>query len=143
MDVLLGALIGLTVAVGAVVVSYKVRQFLLEKNGYPREDMIELALMPFIQNAILFAYKESERHFDAVGERLAGIDKKLLADRVYDLLPDSLVVGGRVVPISFVKTLVPRERFAQAVQWAFDTFLEWYEDVYRNFADELAEFQPK
>jgi len=90
-----------------------------EQSGagrYPLEAEIEAALIPFVFTGICAAYRVSEWATDEIGHRLAGLDKKAIADQIYTLLPDRI---GRF-DLTLVKRLVPRERFAVLVQDVFD-----------------------
>lgn len=89
-----------------------------EEQGYPLEAQIEAALLPLAFQAICAAYRLSEQAMDEVGERLHGLDKKAIADQLYDLLPEQI---GKF-PLHLVKHLVSRERFEQLVQDAFARF---------------------
>lgn len=106
-------------------------------QGYPGEEAIEGALLPYLHNAIMFAYKVSETAIDASQERLDGLDKKLLADAVYDLLPPFLYVGTIAVPLGFLRTLITRERFSELVQMSFDEFMAFYRTAEERLKSEL------
>ncbi len=86
-----------------------------DKQGYPYEDDIEAAILPFVYQAVLGAYRLSERAVDEAQRRMSGVDKKQIADDMYARLPAKL--GS--VPI---KAWVSREQFATRVQDAFDEF---------------------
>ena len=106
-------------------------------QGYPGEEALEKALLPYLYNAIMFAYKASEAAIDASQERLDGIDKKMLADAVYNMLPEFLYIGTVAVPLNFLKTVVTRERFSELVQLAFDEFMRFYATAEANLKAEL------
>ena len=136
--VLLAFIVGIVItAVGGWAYS-----FLRKPQGYPYESLIESAILPYVMHAILFAYRESERNMDAVGERLEGIDKRRIAGRIYDLLPDYLPVGGYAVDIRFIKSIVSRELFERLVDRAFENFLHWYEKVYARYEEMLRDEMP-
>ncbi len=97
---------------------------------------LEAALQPFIFEAIMAAYRLSEKTVDQGYERLKGADKKALADSVYKLLPDR--IGDH--DITFVKSLVTRERFEVLVQNAFDQFDQFYVVHHAHFDDEFQDF---
>lgn len=97
-----------------------------EKQGYPFEAELEAALLPIVFQGILSAYRTSERAMDDLAIRIRGADKKKLADTIYNLIPDVIVVQGRAVPVGIVKSLVTRDRFAELVQGVFDEFDEQY-----------------
>jgi hypothetical protein len=111
-------------AAGAVALgAYYYPKLKNEKQGYAYEAEIEALLLPWIYKAIAGAYKLSERASDEVGMRIEGLDKKGIADAMYDALPKQ--IGN--VPLGMVKLVISRERFAQLVQLAFDEFLEFYD----------------
>ncbi len=97
-----------------------------EKQGYPFEAEVEAALLPVVFQGILAAYRTSERAMDEFATRIQGADKKNLADTIYNLIPDVIVVQGKAVPVGIVKSLVTKERFQEIVQTVFSEFDEQY-----------------
>lgn len=132
----LGILAG---AAGAVALgAYYYPKLKNEKQGYAYEAEIEALLLPWIFKAIAGAYKLSERASDEVGMRIEGLDKKAIANAMYDALPEK--IGN--VPIGMVKLVISRKRFAQLVQIAFDEFLKFYdsqETYYGHLYDQWVE----
>ena len=94
---------------------------------------VEAALQPYIYEAIMAAYRLSEKTVDQGYARLKGADKKALADDVYTRLPDR--VGE--YDVAFVKSMVSRERFAVLVQNAFERFDQFYIANHAHFDDEF------
>ena len=94
---------------------------------------VEAALQPIIFQAIMAAYRLSEKNVDQGYDRLKGADKKELADSVYKLLPER--VGD--FDITFVKTLITQERFQSLVQNCFDQFDQFYVVHHEHFDDEF------
>ena len=94
------------------------------KQGYPHEDMIEAALLPYLDQAIMAAYKASESLMDAVSERLHGTDKTMVARLVYQMLPDTVSLAGASWQW---KRFIGEERFARWLQVRFDTFTAWWD----------------
>jgi hypothetical protein len=133
---LLGILAG---AAGAVALgAYYYPRLKNEKQGYAYEAEIEALLLPWIFKAIAGAYKLSERASDELGMRIEGLDKKAIADAMYDALPKQ--IGN--VPLGMVKLVISRKRFAQLVQFAFDEFLKFYdsqETYYGHLYDQWVE----
>ena len=117
-----GVLIGavcLVLGAGAVaLIAWGLPKLRGKEQGYPFEAEIEALLIPFCYNAICSAFRVSEMAMDEINERLRGIDKKWIADTMYDLLPDE--VAG--VPVHIVKSVVSRERFRDLVQDVFVRF---------------------
>ena len=110
--------------------------FKRKEQGYPNEAIIEAAILPYIQKAILAAYKASEAVMDETGERLHGIDKARLAGLVYAMLPAylSINVGGYEVRIP-IKQMFPQERFEDLVEKVFNDFLVWYGEKFDEWGD--------
>lgn len=96
------------------------RRLKVARQGYPYEDEIEEALLPFLYQALMAAYKASESLMDAVGERLHGVDKMMVARLVYQMLPDDgVLIGGASWQW---KRFVGEEKFARWMQERFDEF---------------------
>lgn len=70
--------------------------------------------------AILAAEKIAEEVLSSAEVQLDGIDKKKIADQVYALLPDNLVIGGRTYPIDVVKSLISRDQFERLIKDKYD-----------------------
>ncbi len=94
------------------------------RQGYPYEDEIEEALLPFMYQSLMAAYKASESLMDAVGERLHGADKAMVARLVYQMLPDAVSVAGMDWRW---KEHIGEERFARWLQARFDSFAELWD----------------
>src|SRR5438270_13913742 len=94
---------------------------------------VEAQLQPLIYEAILAAYRLSEKGSDQGHARLNGAAKKQLADDVYTFLPER--VGEH--DITLVKSLVSQERFAALVQNAFDRFDRFYLANHAHFDEEF------
>lgn len=108
-----------------------------EQSGFPLEADVEAALLPFLFKAINLAEKQSVRSFEEFEVRMHGVDKAKLANDVYDMLPDK--IGNH--SISLVKTIVPRERFAQLVKDAYermDNFAIQHEKRFEKAYEEWA-----
>ena len=93
-------------------------------QGYPYEDEIEAALLPFLYEAIMAAYKASESLMDAVGERLHGADKAKVARLVYQMLPGAVSIAGASWQW---KEFIGEEKFARWLQARFDGFADWWD----------------
>jgi hypothetical protein len=139
---ILSALASVGLILVAVSLAYLGRWLFTQRQGYPNEEQIEDALREYVVRAILFAYKQSELMIDFGQDRLRGLDKKRLADFVYDMLPNQVAVpvsNGKVVyvPLYWIKGLVSREQFSDMVQGTFDRFLEWHEQVQLRYGEEI------
>ena len=91
-------------------------------NSALTQAAVEGALQPFVAHAIMASYRLSEAEADAGIGRLTGDAKKQLADSAYKLLPER--VGE--FDVTFVRSVVPTERFQLLVQDAFDRFDQFY-----------------
>lgn len=91
----------------------------LKPTSKPGVNAVLAALEPYAQRGIYAAEQLALQAFKDTKAKIAGIDKKAIADSVYDALPEFLMVGPIPVPISGVKYLVPRERWSQLVQDVF------------------------
>src|SRR5512138_1352901 len=89
-----------------------------KKQGYYLEDEIEAALLPVVHQAICAAFKISEASARKGGQLLDGLEKKEIANMLYDLLPER--VGS--IPVGQIKKLVSREQFAALVERAYQDF---------------------
>jgi hypothetical protein len=87
------------------------------------------ALKEWVLKAIFAGERAAVWGLQELGRKIDGWDKKAVADSVYNLLPNVLPVGRVLVPIGFVKQLVPRERFQDMVQ---DTYEEIHGFILRN-----------
>lgn len=94
------------------------------RQGYPYEDEIEEALLPFLYQALMAAYKASESLMDAVGERLHSVDKMMVARLVYQMLPDTVSIAGTGWRW---KKFVGEEKFTKWLQERFDGFADWWD----------------
>jgi hypothetical protein len=139
-QIILGLAVGALALVGGVFVSAMAYKWLKSgRQGYPGEDAIEEALLPIVRYGIMAAYRLSENVMDELGARLQGTDKAEIARFVYELIPDTIDVGGIAVPLSWVKTIIPEAKFAGLVQRAFDELVEFMETNSGKFEDKLRE----
>ncbi len=79
-----------------------------KKQGYYLEGEIEAALLPVVYQAICAAFKISEASARKGGELLDGLEKKEVANMLYDVLRERL--GS--ISVSQIKKLVSKEQFA-------------------------------
>jgi hypothetical protein len=105
-----------------------------EKQGYPFEAEIEAALLPIIFQGISAAYRLSEQSVDELQQRIKGADKKKIAESIYSMLPEK--IGN--FDLALIKRIVPRDRFEQLVQDAFDRFDRFFVEHQQHF-DKLFE----
>jgi hypothetical protein len=77
------------------------------------------------------AFRLSERSVEEAHQRIKGVDKKMIADSIYGMLPDK--IGN--FDISLVKRVVTQQRFEQLVQDAFDRFDRFFVEHQQHFDD--------
>ncbi len=105
-----------------------------EQQGYPFEAQIEATLLPIIFQGISAAYRLSEMGVDEMHQRIKGADKKKIAESIYSMLPEK--IGN--FDLALIKRIVPRDRFEQLVQDAFDRFDRFFVEHQQHF-DKLFE----
>lgn len=119
---------GIAIIVGALLILLGIvlvklfgalRQWAVQKRQ-PGVNLVLDALQPFVWQAILAGERAVLWGFQEVDAKLTGMDKKQVADAIYNLLPDSVLVGGRLMPIGLVKTLITREAFEELVKQVYD-----------------------
>jgi len=93
----------------------------LRKSAKPGVQEILNALDPYIWRAIMAGERTVVWGMDQAEAWLEGADKKAVADSVYALLPDTVVVGGLPLPIGAVRSFVPREVFEARVKDLYDS----------------------
>ncbi len=109
----------------------------------PALDGIIEALNPWVYQAILAGEKLALKALAAADTQLESDDKADIANRLYAILPDNLVVEGIPLPIALVKRFVTRDLFAQMVK---DTYDAAHAFILRNEAyltDQVEKLQPK
>jgi hypothetical protein len=93
---------------------------ILSHSKQPALHAVLDALTPYIYKAIFAGERFALLAEQQLDTRLAGTDKKAVADSMYNLLPDFLPVGRFLLPINVVKMLVPRVQFEQVVQDVYE-----------------------
>jgi len=136
MGILIGLIVGIFLTVGGVIAYRELKD---KKQGYPYEQRIEEALLPYVYRAIMFAYKTSEARMDEFQERLHAVPKHLIAVKMYEMLPEKIQVGNYLVDIAFVKAIVSQEKFERILVSVFNTFANWYESAWDTYIGLLLE----
>lgn len=109
-------------------------------NLPPQQAQVLDALQPFILRGILAAEQLAQQGLAGLDTTITGLDKGQIANSVYDLIPDVLVVAGHPLPISLIKSLVTRDAFTVAVKDAYDNshaFILRNETFLQNQVDAL------
>jgi len=112
-----------------------------KKQGYPGEDKLEEALLPFMLDAIVFIFKMSDRMIDEGSDRLHRGDKELLARRLWGLLPDEVNIS--LGPFHYVfepKEILDQESWALLVKKAYDDILTRYDEFAQRYEAEFLEW---
>lgn len=130
---LLMLLVGIAISCGVFALLLVIYPRLKAGGGNIAQAAVEAALQPLIYQAIMAAYRLSEKSVDQGYARLRGGNKKDLADDAYKLLPDR--IGD--FDVTFVKSFITPERFRALVQNAFDQFDRFYLLHHEHFDDEF------
>lgn len=103
---------------------YQLQLHLIKNGTHP-------AIVELLTKAITLAWQASEQAIDEGRDRLHGLDKKLIADRLYDTGGDLLVrLQLRLLPISVdLRNYVTREQFAGFVQTRFDDMTDGLQGI--------------
>jgi hypothetical protein len=95
-------------------------QWRTDPNVSPTQQAILDALEPFIWRGILAGEQLALKGMNDLDVTITGWDKAAIANAVYDLIPDTIMIGERSVPVKLVKQLVSRQAFIQAVKDIYD-----------------------
>lgn len=109
-------------------------------NNQPGISDVLDALTPYIYRAILAGERATLWGLDQVDASIHGADKKAVADSVYALLPDMVMVGSFPLPLSTIKAFVPRETFEARVKDLYDqadAFIQRNEVYLKSQVDSL------
>lgn len=130
----------LVIAVLLIVVAVLILIFwgLVQLNRMMLKSGTHPAIVAFAHEAIVLAYKTSEAVFDDLDVRLHGVQKKEVADAIYDLLPDTITIGPFGV---HWKTYVTRDKFSEVVQMQYDLLVTKFgvvkSDILKAMEDEV------
>lgn len=98
------------------------------------------AFMPYVYRGIFAGERAVIWGFDALEEKIDSTDKARVADAIYALLPDTLVIGGIPIPSSLAKKMIPKEEFQRLIANTYDevnAFLTRNEDYLKGRIDAL------
>ena len=112
---LVGALI-IVGAVGLLGLFSVLRKRITNPKAASLFDLVVAALTPYLYKAIFAGEKLALLAMTDLNVKLDGLDKKAIADQVYDLLPSSLLVGDIPMPIGLIKTIVTKSAFEALVE---------------------------
>lgn len=122
----------IVLAVGAVLIllGTLLLKALREQQGKsPSADGIIQALLPFVYKAIFAGEHYARLSLQNAGTALDGLDRKLIADTIYDALPPVLMIGRIPIPIAMIKYVITRERFEAIIE---DVYKESKAFILRN-----------
>jgi hypothetical protein len=143
--------VGVAIALGAVVliVAFIVLKLIAAiKQRWPRSpgvDLILQALTPYVYQAILAGERAVIWGLDALEDHIAATDKKRVADSVYNLIPDAIVVGGVTLSSDAIKRLVTRDEWQNFIKTQYDAadaFLQRNEVYLRGQVEQLKKLSP-
>jgi hypothetical protein len=100
-------------------------------------------LVDLVHQAILKAYHASDVVFGEIGTKLRGVQKKKLADKLYNMIPSPIPFFniGPFLPVSLPwKRWVSQEAFSDWVQQRFDAGLEDWDEFAALVRGEMAEY---
>lgn len=140
-SLVIGAII-IILAVAALVLIRKIRAGAAESGEElsPSIDQLFDAILPHIYRAILAGERSVIWAFDAGEHYLESADKKAVADSLYALIPDIVLVSSVPVPVGVFKKLIPIEIFEAWVKEVYDqadAFLTKNEDYLRSQVQSL------
>lgn len=93
------------------------------KTNNPTLDAVISAVTPYVYRGILAGEYAVQWAEDAAIAQIDAADKKAVADSLYSLLPDTLMIPGFPFPLpaSVLKRIVTQEIFEKLVKDAFDS----------------------
>lgn len=104
--------------------TYRLVPWLRKKQGYWREEEIEKALMPVLDQVIAAIFNTSEHALDTMGRMLESGDKKALARISYSLAID--LVAKTPLPVTVFKAVVTEQEWEAMVGARYEDLLAWY-----------------
>jgi hypothetical protein len=128
--------IAVTLGIGGLLIllAYGVYQFnlyLIRKGTHP-------AIVEALNKAIALAWQASERAIDGGMDRLHGLDKKKIADSLYDTGGDLLMhLQLKFLPIAIdLRRFITREQWAEFVQARFDDMTGELQEILDRMEEE-------
>lgn len=94
-------------------------------NTTPTQADLLDALKPLVTKGIMAGFALAEDGLKDLRVTIDGWDRASIANAAYDLIPDSVTVAGKTIPITLVKTIVPRAAFIDFVKQEYDAFHAW------------------
>lgn len=136
-----------TVQVGGLVVFSALTVVLLaltlmivqkQKDGghTPVETAVYKAVEIFAYKAIVLAYRAADKTLDEFGFRLTGLDKKAIADRLYDMIPEEI----KGIDVRVIKAIVNRQKFSEIMEDVFREVEAFYANNKAGFDKEVNAF---
>lgn len=117
-NVMVALAAGSFVILVGLAVAYALTQ--IRANAAPRVQDILNALLPWVYKAIIAGEVIAADALDETGRDLDGLDKAAIANSLYNLLPNTITVGGRTLDIVFIKHIITLEMWTAFVKQNFD-----------------------
>jgi hypothetical protein len=125
---IMAGLVGLmALFLGLMVGLQKIRSILGKLIGHPTWGDVVEYILPYVDQAIFNAFTASKEAFDEFGDRLYSLDKKKIANALYELIPDAVDIGGLFT--WHPKDHISREMFEVFIE---KRFAELYEAWMKN-----------
>ncbi len=116
----------------------------LDENNVTLDAVLD-ALEKYVRDGIDAAFITTLRAFDTFELWLESADKAAVANSMYDLIPDVVMVGSIPIPVALVKRLVSRDEFEVMVKDAYDrvnAFVQQNETYFRSKVQEVLDEIP-
>ena len=91
----------------------------------PRQSEILEALRPLMLQGIIAALFLAKKAITDIDVALSNLNMADIANAAYDLIPNTVVIGGHTWPVEFVKSIVTRQLFAEFVKTNYDAIHAW------------------
>ena len=132
--------LGALVILGTILALAFITEFRQSNQNPAIEDILK-ALTPWLYKAIIAGEHAALWGMEEIDVAIQNTDKARVANSLYDLLPDVIVLpNGLPLPIGKLKSLIPRETFAEWVKDVYDgthEFILANEDFLRSQVDIL------
>lgn len=118
-NVVIALVVGLAILGGLGAAVYAiVRVRAASKN--PTVNAVLDALLPMVYRGIVAGQNAAVDALNDLDYVLEGADKAAVANSIYNLIPDVVLVNGKPIPVTLVKQIVKPEDFARLVKNVYD-----------------------
>jgi hypothetical protein len=118
-------LVAIVLGLVGIVVLYLTARVLREvraKSTNPTVDQVLGAVTKYVYFGVAAGERAVAWGINEINDYIDSVDKANVANFIYDLLPEVIVVDGIPIPVSRLKALVPRERWEAFVKDLYDEF---------------------